>query len=110
MGELAYPKERPVLTSLFNVANFPGQIIAAAICFGTYNIPNDWSWRIPSILQMCPSLLQMAFVLWVYCCPLVKFMAKTTQLHSRNPKMAYYKGLKRSSLRYSRQVPCRGKS
>lgn len=63
IGELAYPKERPVLTSLFNVAYFVGQITAAAICFGTNNIPNDWSWRIPSLLQICPSVLQIAFVL-----------------------------------------------
>lgn len=63
IGELAYPKERPVLTSLFNVAYYPGQILAAAICFGTNNIPSNWAWRIPSLLQMCPSLLQMTFIL-----------------------------------------------
>ncbi|KAK6063412.1 hypothetical protein SCUP234_07216 [Seiridium cupressi] len=65
IGELAYPKERPVMTSLFNVSYFPGQILAAAICFGTNNIPNDWGWRIPSLLQMCPSLLQIAFVFFI---------------------------------------------
>ena len=63
IGELGYPKERPVLTSLFNVAYFFGQIAAAAICFGTNNIPSDWSWRLPSILQIAPSLLQISFVL-----------------------------------------------
>lgn len=63
IGELAYPKERPVLTSLFNVSYFIGQITAAAICFGTNNLPSDWAWRIPSLLQLCPSLLQMSFVL-----------------------------------------------
>ncbi|EGS20242.1 uncharacterized protein CTHT_0047580 [Thermochaetoides thermophila DSM 1495] len=62
IGELAYPKERPVLTSLFNVAYFIGQIIAAAICFRTNNITTDWAWRIPSLLQVCPSLLQICFV------------------------------------------------
>lgn len=63
IGELAYPKERPVMTSLFNVAYFVGQILAAAICFGTNNIQSDWAWRIPSLLQICPSLLQITFVL-----------------------------------------------
>lgn len=63
IGELGYPKERPVLTSLFNVSYFPGQILAAGICFGTNNIPNNWGWRIPSLLQMTPSLFQIAFVL-----------------------------------------------
>ncbi|CAN8105436.1 unnamed protein product [Discula destructiva] len=65
IGELAYPKERPVLTSLFNVSYFIGQIVAAAICFGTNSIPNDWGWRIPSLLQICPSLLQLSFVFFL---------------------------------------------
>lgn len=63
IGELAYPKERPIMTSLFNVSYFVGQIVAAAICFGTNNIDSDWAWRIPSLLQICPSLLQITFVL-----------------------------------------------
>jgi MFS family permease len=63
IAELGYPKERPVLTSLFNVAYYVGQILAAAICFGTNNIASSYGWRIPSWLQMCPSLVQMAFVL-----------------------------------------------
>ncbi|KAK3317131.1 general substrate transporter [Cercophora scortea] len=65
IGELAYPKERPILTSLFNVSYFVGQIVAAAICFGTNSIKSDWAWRIPSILQLCPSLLQLVFVLFL---------------------------------------------
>lgn len=62
IGELAYPKERPVLTSLFNASYFVGAIIAAAIAIRTVDIAGDWSWRIPSILQICPSLLQIVFV------------------------------------------------
>ena len=69
IGELAYPKERPVLTSLFNVSYFVGQIVAAAICFGTNDIQSDWAWRIPSLLQICPSLLQLSFVLCVLPVP-----------------------------------------
>jgi sugar porter (SP) family MFS transporter len=65
IGELAYPKERPIMTSLFNVAYFVGQIVAAAICFGTNNIDSDWAWRIPSLLQICPSLLQIIFVFFL---------------------------------------------
>jgi sugar porter (SP) family MFS transporter len=65
IGELAYPKERPVMTSLFNVSYFIGQIVAAAICFGTNDIDNDWAWRIPSLLQICPSMLQICFVFFL---------------------------------------------
>ena len=63
MGELAHPKERPIVTSLFNALYFIGSLIAACICLGTNYIPNDWSWRIPSYLQMVPSLFQVTFVL-----------------------------------------------
>ncbi|CAJ2503396.1 Uu.00g107900.m01.CDS01 [Anthostomella pinea] len=65
IGELAYPKERPVLTSLFNVSYFVGQLLAAGICFGTNNIASNYAWKIPSWLQMCPSLVQIAFVFFI---------------------------------------------
>ena len=65
IGELGYPKERPILTSLFNACYFIGAIVAAGATFGTQQIPNDWSWRIPSLLQMAPSLLQVAFVFFL---------------------------------------------
>jgi MFS family permease len=63
IGELAYPKERPLLTSLFNASWYIGSIVACAISLGTVNIPGDWAWRIPSILQIAPSLLQICTVL-----------------------------------------------
>lgn len=62
IGELAYPKERPVLTSLFNASYFIGAIVASAIAIETVNIQSDWAWRVPSLLQICPSLLQIATV------------------------------------------------
>jgi len=65
IGELGYPKERPILTSLFNACYFIGAIVAAGSTFGTQQIDNDWSWRIPSLLQMAPSLLQIAFVFFL---------------------------------------------
>ena len=65
IGELAYPKERPVMTSLFNISYFFGQIIAAGICRATNQIASDWGWRVPSLLQIAPSLLQISFVLFL---------------------------------------------
>ncbi|EAT84026.2 hypothetical protein SNOG_08858 [Parastagonospora nodorum SN15] len=66
IGELGYPKERPYLTSLFNASYFIGSITASAIAIRTTDIVGDWSWRVPSLLQMCPSMLQIATV---YCLP-----------------------------------------
>ncbi|KAI1505987.1 guanine deaminase [Biscogniauxia marginata] len=65
IGELSYPKERPVLTSLFNVSYFIGQLLAAGICFGTNSIANNYAWKIPSWLQMCPSLVQISMIFFI---------------------------------------------
>jgi sugar porter (SP) family MFS transporter len=62
IGELGHPKERAFLTSLFNSSYFIGSILASAITIWTVEITNDWSWRLPSLLQICPSLLQVATV------------------------------------------------
>jgi len=62
LGELGHPKERAILTSLFNSSYFIGQILASAIALRTTDIANDWAWRVPSLLQICPSLLQIATV------------------------------------------------
>ncbi|KAI1742654.1 general substrate transporter [Xylaria scruposa] len=65
IGELAYPKERAVLTSLFNAAYFIGAIVASGVTYGTQLIPSDWSWRVPSLLQLSPSLLQVIFIFFI---------------------------------------------
>ncbi|OCL05099.1 general substrate transporter [Glonium stellatum] len=62
IGELSYPKERPILTSLFNALYFVGALVAAGITFGTQDLKSNWAWRIPSLLQATPSLLQITFI------------------------------------------------
>jgi MFS family permease len=63
LGELGHPKERPILTSLFNSSYFIGQIIAASVGLGTVTITSNWAWRIPSLLQIAPALIQISTVL-----------------------------------------------
>jgi len=63
IGELAYPKERAIMTSLFNSSYFIGAIIASAIALRTAEIPGNWAWRIPSLLQLFPSMFQIVFIL-----------------------------------------------
>ncbi|KAF2730749.1 hexose transporter-like protein [Polyplosphaeria fusca] len=65
IGELGYPKERPILTSMFNSSYFIGAIIAAGISIKTVDIAGNWSWRLPSLLQICPSMLQICFVFMI---------------------------------------------
>ncbi|GIK06025.1 hypothetical protein Aspvir_010143 [Aspergillus viridinutans] len=39
------------------------RIIAAAVGVGTVTIKTDWAWRIPSLLQIAPAMVQIAFIL-----------------------------------------------
>lgn len=63
LGELAYPKERAVMTSMFNASWFVGSLIASGIVVRTAQITTDWGWRIPSTLQAAPSLVQLLLIL-----------------------------------------------
>lgn len=65
LAELTYPRERAIITGLFNTSWFAGAILAAGVTLGTYNIPSNWAWRIPTILQCAPSLLQLIFIWFV---------------------------------------------
>ncbi|KDQ15950.1 hypothetical protein BOTBODRAFT_130708 [Botryobasidium botryosum FD-172 SS1] len=64
--ELAYPTQRGPVTALYNSSWYLGSIIAAWITFGTFRISGTtWSWRIPSLLQGLPSLLQVLLIWFV---------------------------------------------
>ncbi|PVH76956.1 putative MFS sugar transporter [Cadophora sp. DSE1049] len=70
LGELGYPKERPFLTALFNSSYFIGSLTAAAITMGTNHIQvngisSNWAWRIPSFLQLVPSMVQLTLVFFL---------------------------------------------
>jgi MFS family permease len=43
IGGLAYPKERPIMTSLFNSSYFIGAIFAAAIALRTPEMSGNWA-------------------------------------------------------------------
>ncbi|KAJ7635148.1 hexose transporter [Roridomyces roridus] len=64
VSELSYPAYRAPLTSVYNSLWYSGAIVAAWTTFGTFKIHNNWSWRIPSLLQALPSIFQVALVLF----------------------------------------------
>lgn len=57
--EIAYPTHRSIVTSLYNTGWFVGGTIGAFITFGTRNYQSDWSWRIPTILQLLIPLIAL---------------------------------------------------
>ncbi|KAJ6514230.1 hexose transporter [Mycena vitilis] len=62
--ELSYPKYRAPLTSVYNSLWYSGAIVAAWATFGTFKIQSTWAWRVPSLLQALPSVLQVIFILF----------------------------------------------
>jgi len=63
--ELSHPKERARLGSMFNASWYLGAITVAGVTLGTFGRPDTWSWRIPSLLQVLPSVFQLTFIWWV---------------------------------------------
>lgn len=63
--ELVHPQHRAIFTSIYNTMWYIGAIVAAWLTFGTLQIPSNWAWRVPSIVQAFPSLIQLAFIYFV---------------------------------------------
>ncbi|GBE89823.1 hypothetical protein SCP_1701480 [Sparassis crispa] len=62
--EISYPKYRAPLTSVYNSLWYSGNVIASWTTYGTARINNNWSWRIPSLMQGIPSVFQFILVLF----------------------------------------------
>lgn len=59
IAELTHPQHRAIFTTVYNSTWYFGSIVAAWLTFGTNNIQSAWSWRIPSIVQAAPSIIQL---------------------------------------------------
>lgn len=69
LAETAYPSQRPAITSMMQ-ASFPaGAFMAALFVYAGFESDvkyNDWSWRMPSVLQAACPIIQLILV---YFCP-----------------------------------------
>lgn len=65
IAETAHPRQRRTLTGLYNAVWFCGSITAAGIAFSTLSIHNDWSWRVPCMLQVFYPLFQLTGLFFV---------------------------------------------
>ncbi|KIX03380.1 uncharacterized protein Z518_06932 [Rhinocladiella mackenziei CBS 650.93] len=63
--ELVHPQHRAIFTTIYNTTWYAGAIVAAWLTYGTDHIENNWSWRIPTIAQAAPSLIQIIFIWFV---------------------------------------------
>lgn len=90
--ELVHPQHRATFTTIYNTTWYVGSIVAAWLTFGTNHINNNWAWRIPSIVQAFPSILQLSFVWFV----------------PESPRWLISKGRSEEALRVLAQVHANG--
>jgi MFS family permease len=62
--ELAHPNQHGKITAIYNTFYYFGSTIAAWTTYGTLQIRSNWSWRLPSLLQVAPSAFQIC-VIWL---------------------------------------------
>ncbi|CAK7228846.1 hypothetical protein SCUCBS95973_007019 [Sporothrix curviconia] len=66
VAESVHPRDRKVVTSLYNSSYYIGAILAAWTTYGTgKNIDNGWAWRLPSLLQGILMLINIVFLPFV---------------------------------------------
>jgi sugar porter (SP) family MFS transporter len=65
LAEICHPQHRARFTTVYNCLWNAGALIVAWTSFGTNFLNNEWSWRIPAIIQAVPSAIQLVFLWWV---------------------------------------------
>lgn len=65
LTELCHPQHRGRVTAIYNCLWNLGAIVNTWLTFGTKRIPNNWSWRVPTIVQGAPSVIQLLFIFMI---------------------------------------------
>ncbi|KLP13821.1 hexose transporter protein [Fusarium fujikuroi] len=61
-SEVAPTKYRPLMLGFYYDIWYFGGMVAAIVTYGTSQIENTWSWRLPSLFQLLPSFLCLAML------------------------------------------------
>ncbi|KAH7309624.1 putative MFS hexose transporter [Stachybotrys elegans] len=64
--ELSHPKERVQITTFYNTSIVLGYVIGAWATYGCFRIEGEWSWRLPTLIQIAPSAYQLGLI---FFCP-----------------------------------------
>ncbi|KXS98241.1 hypothetical protein AC578_6274 [Pseudocercospora eumusae] len=59
INEIAYPTHRGIANALYNCGWYIGGTIGAFVAFGTRNYDSDWSWRLPTVMQLLLPLVAL---------------------------------------------------
>jgi len=62
IAELSPPQDRGLYIGLLNSFFYVGQITATGMMIRTQTFQNEWSWRLPLLVQMVPAGLNVLFV------------------------------------------------
>jgi sugar porter (SP) family MFS transporter len=65
LTEICHPQHRARVTTVYNCLWNLGALICAWISFGTSFTGGNWSWRIPTLIQVVPSVIQLSFIWWI---------------------------------------------
>ena len=65
LTELCHPQHRGRVTAIYNCLWNLGAIVNTWLTFGTKHIGSTWSWRIPTLGQAFPSVIQLAFIFFI---------------------------------------------
>jgi MFS family permease len=58
LSELTHPRHRVFFVAMFNCSFALGSVLAAWVGYGSVHIPSSWAWRLPTLFQAGPALVQ----------------------------------------------------
>jgi sugar porter (SP) family MFS transporter len=125
IAELVHPQHRAIFTTIYNSTWYFGSIVAAWLTYGkvthslcqlpslkypgTFTISNAWSWRIPSIVQAAPSVIQL-IAIWLAITPILERGPQTdaSRLVPESPRYLIAKGKNEQALQILGKCHARG--
>jgi sugar porter (SP) family MFS transporter len=65
LTEICHPQHRGPVTAIYNCLWNAGALLVSCIGWGTASIASDWSWRSITLIQIVPSVIQLAFIWFI---------------------------------------------